>query len=335
MMLTNYTLPWHDDIWSKLTNDVNKLPHGILFSGQTGIGKIQLAKRFAIFLLCDSPIEDEACGICKSCNLIAAGNHPDYIFITPEEKKKIISVDQTREVSRQLQLKSHIAKRKVAIIHPAESMNVNAANSLLKILEEPPLNNIIILVTSKISHLAMTIKSRCIKFIIHLPENDIATSWLQTQESSAGSDDIASLLKCAGGAPLLAQTLLARDFSKTRLQLLNDVSGIARQQSDFSACAKKWKETGADLCLMWFQGFLADLIKITMAKTGKTSNNLPELTNIELDSDLKLSKKTLNLRQLFEFSDVLSESRKLLNAPMDELLLIEDVLIRWQGLMKT
>lgn len=333
-MLTNNTLPWHDDIWSKLTGDTSKLPHAILFSGQAGIGKAHLAKRFATFLLCDSPIEKEACGICKSCKLLEAGTHPDYILITPEEKKKIISVDQTRELSRQLQLKSHIAKRKVAIIHPAESMNVNAANSLLKILEEPPLNNIIILVTSKFSHLAMTIKSRCIKIAIHLPDHDIATSWLQTQETSAGSDEAISLLKCAGGAPLLAQNLFAKDFPGTRLQLLSDVSGIARQQSDFSACAKRWKEAGADLCLMWFQGFLADLIKITVAKAAKTTKNLPGLTNIELSSDLKLPKKALNLRQLFEFSDVLSESRKLLNAPMDELLLIEDVLIRWQGLMK-
>lgn len=333
-MLINNTLPWHDAIWLKLTDDVSKLPHAILFSGQTGIGKVRLAKRFANFLLCDSPIEKEACGICKSCKLLEAGTHPDYILITPEEKKKIISVDQTREVSRQLQLKSHIAKRKVAVIYPAESMNTNAANSLLKILEEPPLNNIIILVTNKISHLAMTVKSRCIKIVIHLPDNEIATSWLQTQQSSTSSDDTISLLKCAGGAPLLAETLFAKDFPGTRLQLLSDVSGIARQQSDFSACAKRWKEAGADLCLMWFQGFLADLIKITMVKTAKTSSNLPGLTNIELSSDLKLPKKALNLRQLFEFSDVLSESRKLLSAPMDELLLIEDVLIRWQDLMK-
>jgi len=332
--MKNYTLPWHDVIWSKLTKDVNKLPHAILFSGQTGVGKKRLAERFAIFLLCESPVENEACGICKSCKLIAAGNHPDYIFITPEEKKKIISVDQTREVSRQLQLKSHIAGKKVAIIYPAESMNVNAANSLLKILEEPPLDNIIILVTSKISHLPMTIKSRCIKISVNLPNHDLAASWLQAQESNVDIVNAASLLKCAGGAPLLAQSLLAKDFSQTRMQLLDDVSGIARQQSDFSACAKRWKETGADLCLMWFQGFMADLIKITMANTAKTSNILPGLTNIELSSDLKLPKKTLNLRQLFEFSDVLSESRKLLNAPMDELLLLEDILVRWQGLMK-
>lgn len=335
-MIIKESMPWHDDVWSKLTTNIEKIPHGLLFSGQTGLGKFSLAKRFANLLLCDQPSAQEACGVCKSCKLNDSGNHPDFLYIAPEDSKKVITVDQTRELSRQLQFKSHIAKRKVSIIHPAESMNKNAANSLLKILEEPPQNNVIILVTNRFSFLSMTIKSRCIKFNIPLPDEEIATSWLHSREFQKSSDaeNIQSLLKVSGGAPLLALEFIKRGFHETRLQLLEDVMGVAQQSQNFSTCAKKWKETGSELCLMWFQGFLSDLVKISMTGGAGPASRFCALKNQELNTDLQLPKKALNLRQLFGFIDVVSESRKLLDAPMDEQLLLEDILIRWQGLMR-
>jgi len=333
--------PWHESIWSKLTTNIENIPHGLLFSGQPGIGKLVLAQRFANLLLCDTPLStdtgiQQACGHCKSCKLNSAGTHPDYIKITPEESKKVIAVDQTRELSRQLQLKSHIAKRKVAIIHPAETMNKNSANSLLKILEEPPQNNVLILVSNKYSLLSMTIKSRCIKFSIPLPDKKIAINWLKDQQPQQSNSpaDLQSLLKFSGGAPLLANDLLKKGFSETRLQLLDDIQGIANRSLNLSTCAKKWKELGSDLCLMWFQRFLSDMARALMTETANKNDSNRSLANKELTTGLQLPKKALNLRQLFEFIDVVSGSKKLLEAPMDEQLLLEDILIRWQGLMK-
>ena len=178
----------------------------------------------------------------------------------------------------------------------------------------------------------MTIKSRCIKISISLPDEAVATDWLlaQSSQKANNTEDIKSLLKIAGGAPLLTLKLLSDGFLDVKKQLLEDVVNIAKQKQSYGACAKKWKETGSELCLMWFQSFLSDLVKLNM-----TDNGLYTLANMELKSGLQLPKKALNLRQLFDFIDVVSESKKLLNAPMDEQLLLEDILIRWQGLTRS
>ena len=110
-----------------------------------------------------------------------------------------------------------------------------------------------------------------------------------------------------------------------------DIQEIANHRLNLSTCAKKWKDLGSDMCLMWFQRLLGDLVKVTMSVESKSARTL---ANKELRTGLQLPKKALNLKQLFDFIDVVAGSKKLLEAPMDEQLLLEDILIRWQGLMR-
>jgi DNA polymerase-3 subunit delta' len=125
-------------------------PHALLFYGPEGIGKCLLAKEFARAFLClGSPQGEKPCNHCESCRLLnfETGNfaHPDYLYFDPmtdeeQEKKKtkIISVSQIRNLIKQSAFGPTLSKQKICIVNEADTMNTEAANSLLKLLEEPP-----------------------------------------------------------------------------------------------------------------------------------------------------------------------------------------------------
>jgi len=148
-----------------------KTPHSYIFEGVRGCGRRKTALALIQALFCAAV--DDACGVCPSCRKVAGGNHGDIHFIEPLPDKRDISIDQLREIQRELALRPYEAPRKACIIEPADRMSVNAANSLLKTLEEPPGNAIIILLTENADMLLPTVRSRCqsIRFSSLSPEN--------------------------------------------------------------------------------------------------------------------------------------------------------------------
>jgi DNA polymerase-3 subunit delta' len=149
-----------------------KISHSYIFEGIPGCGRRKTALALIQAIFCRS-VDDDACGVCPSCRKIAGGNHGDIHFVSPLPDKRDISIDQLREIQRELSLRPYEAPRKACIIEPAERMSVNAANSLLKTLEEPPGNAIIILLSENAEMLLPTIRSRCqlIRFSPLSPEN--------------------------------------------------------------------------------------------------------------------------------------------------------------------
>jgi DNA polymerase-3 subunit delta' len=149
-----------------------KTSHSYIFEGIPGCGRRKTALALIQALFCTT-VDDDACGICPSCRKIAGGNHGDIHFVQPLPDKRDISVEQLRELQRELSLRPYEAPRKACIMEPAERMSVNAANSLLKTLEEPPGNALIILLTENANMLLPTIRSRCqlIRFSSLSPEN--------------------------------------------------------------------------------------------------------------------------------------------------------------------
>ena len=141
----------------------NTLPHAVLFTGQDSQEKLKFVLDLAEFLLCNKiTIENpKACGNCRSCQLFNAKAHPDYYYISPEEKSKVITIAQIRDLSAALMRTAQLNYYKLAIITPAHAMNSAASNALLKTLEEPPGLVIIILITDKPEVLPRTIYSRC------------------------------------------------------------------------------------------------------------------------------------------------------------------------------
>lgn len=137
-----------------------KTAHSYLFEGISGIGRRKTALALIQAVFC-SASADDACGVCPSCRKVAGGNHGDIHLIEPQPDKRDIVIEQLRGLQRELALRPYEAPRKACIIEPAERMNVNAANSLLKTLEEPPGNALIILLCENAGMLLPTIRSRC------------------------------------------------------------------------------------------------------------------------------------------------------------------------------
>src|SRR5690606_26968585 len=139
----------------------NKLPHALMLAGPKGIGKRHLAEALAHLLLCLAPVEGTPCGKCRSCQLNHAQPHPDFLMLAPEEGSKAIKVDQVRGLIESLGKTAQQGGYKVLVLEPAEAMNINSANALLKSLEEPANNTLLILVSHTPSAVLPTIRSRC------------------------------------------------------------------------------------------------------------------------------------------------------------------------------
>lgn len=141
----------------------NRLHHGYLFCGPEGVGKRTIALRLAMAIHCTDRGHD-SCGHCQSCLTIDNGNHPDVRFIEPSPGKKEIGIDQIRELQRELSFRSFSGRGRVAIIDPADLMNYHAQNALLKTLEEPPHDSLLILIAKATGGLTPTLLSRCLRF---------------------------------------------------------------------------------------------------------------------------------------------------------------------------
>lgn len=136
-----------------------RLAHAYLFEGDQGTGKAELALWFAKHQFCLNLQEEMPCETCNNCLRITSKDHPDVVEIEPDGQS--IKVDQIRALQSELTKSGFESAKKVVIIHQAEKMNMNSANSLLKFLEEPPANFMIILETQSLGKILPTIRSRC------------------------------------------------------------------------------------------------------------------------------------------------------------------------------
>ena len=162
----------HKKQWNFLKNSflTGRLSHAYLFSGPEKIGKKTVALEFVKFLHCqEKNFERRPCNFCPSCQQILKGIHPDALFLEPQGKKQEIQISQIRELIYKLSLKPSLSSFKTAIIDKAHLMDAQAQNCLLKTLEEPKGNTILILVTCHPEILFETIRSRVqeIKFFLN------------------------------------------------------------------------------------------------------------------------------------------------------------------------
>ena len=162
------TIVGHAAVWQRLTRllATNRLPHALLFTGPPGIGKASLARRLAACLACTAAVA-QPCGECSGCRQAAAGTHPDILAIgapdrtKKETRQKEIGIDRARELKRFAQLRAVAAPRKLALVDDADRLSLAAQNALLKTLEEPPGQALIVLVTASPDALLSTMRSRC------------------------------------------------------------------------------------------------------------------------------------------------------------------------------
>lgn len=184
----------------------DRVAHAYLFHGPDGVGKSTAARLFTQALNCERVQKgaEDACGECRSCLLIARGNHPDVQIVTfgldeRGRRKTEIAIDQVRELTHDAYLKRVLGRYKVYIIDPADRMNQYSANALLKVVEEPPREVVLILVTSQPAALLPTIISRCQKVAFQLA----GTAAISKRLQQLGVDRATAALLAAlsGGRP--------------------------------------------------------------------------------------------------------------------------------------
>ena len=218
------------------------VPPGLLFSGEEGVGKEKAARAFAAALLCRSPRGDGACGSCHDCRLLGSGAHPNFLFLAPETQ--FLRIDEIRALREELSLKAFSDRPRVAILCPADRMTPQAANALLKTLEEPPAGAHLILVAHRTSVLMPTIVSRCQRVpFFPLADDDVAE--ILARHPDAGGEHprpvILLAARVSGGSPGRALSLLPElaEERETWLALLSRPSAAASLK-----LAESWKGEG-------------------------------------------------------------------------------------------
>lgn len=156
-------MPWQRERWSQITGAIadGRLAHALLLAGPRGAGKGHFARGLASYLLCEATAGAKPCGECRSCVQIAAGVHPNLLRLAPAEDKRDIAIDDIRDVLERLHLSSHYGQAKIAVIDPADALNLSGANALLKTVEEPPANTHLVFVAERWRALPATLRSRC------------------------------------------------------------------------------------------------------------------------------------------------------------------------------
>lgn len=323
------TYLWQQPQWQQIRAQIGsgRLAHALMLSGPQGLGKRDFAEQLAASLLCKQPDasnDDRACGHCDACKLIAAETHPDLLRLQPEEPGKAIKVDDVRALSQTLAMTSHFEGYKIAIIDPAEQLNINAANSLLKTLEEPTEQTLLILVCATPDRLPVTIRSRCQNIHFQQPTLEHARQWLEDQDVQG---DVELLLKLAHGSPLLAKALVDQDLIEQRKGLMDALLGVASHKpiSGFSSSLAKSSQS---YLLGWMYDWLSDLLKLH--QTAQDQN----LVNIDLLSDLKRLVALTRIESLFGLLDEVIKLRQLQSIPLNAQLLWEDLLIAWGRSLK-
>ena len=328
-----------------------RMPHALLISGEPGLGQSQLAMRLAQATLCQQPLDDgQACGQCGSCHPFLAGSHPDFNLLVPkdkdddaskdkkdskaaEKKAKDIKIDAVRDFCAGLYLSSSFQHGKVGVIEPADAMNTAAANSLLKTLEEPPAGTLIILVSSQPARLPITIRSRCQRWQVPIPERAAALAWLAQQPQLAGEEP-ARLLDLAEGRPLMALELAEPERLAERSRWLESLLHLLRVGGNPLALVAAQDKNAWPQLLQECRLLLADLIRLHHAGQAATASQMAtfNLINRDYADVLAPLARRLNARELFGLYDELLETSRLIHHPLNKELQLEELLIRFQRL---
>lgn len=263
--------PWLIPDWHALsqTAQAGRLGHAWLLLGDPGLGKEQLAERLARLHLCQQPDRGEPCGQCHSCQLFDKGHHPDLGTVTVDSKT--IGVEAIREICARLQNSAQLGRGKVVIIPDAERMTESAANALLKTLEEPAGDSLLLLIASQVSRLLPTILSRCHKHVCQLPTDGETVRWLAEQ----GHQATLAQVRICQGAPLRVLRYIEEQQDGKRRELLESFVSLPLTPTRAThVCSQLADETQARL--HWLQLFLCDALK-TQAGCGHHQLAMPDL----------------------------------------------------------
>jgi len=340
--------PWQQESWRHVLARKALLPHALLIRGGEGTGKLDFARKLAQSLACETPAADgAACGACQSCRWFASGSHPDYREVRPEASRfadgetsaadaeepvdedfgkrrrkpsEEIKIEEIRGLHDFIHLSAHRRGGKTIVIYPAEALNPNAANALLKNLEEPPANTRFVLVSHRPYHLPATLISRCQQIMLPAPAAAGAEQWLREQ----GIAEPALSLAQTGNAPLAALQLAADDYWTQRKTVLGALS-----RRDFSALelAELVRDYPLPRLLGWLQRWSYDLLLEKSAGRARY--------NPDYEAALAQTAATLDALRIARYHRLLIGWQRIVHHPLNPRLFIEQLLLSYALLLRS
>ncbi len=254
-------MPWLqgavDQFHQRMVNQ--RLPHAILLQGRAGDGAEILAQSLAKAALCNNPELGYPCNQCKSCLLHSAETHPDYMKLEPGGASVTIRVDDIRSLVDRFTTTAQISSRKVAVLLHAETMNTAAANALLKTLEEPPGDSLLILVTEGTKPLLPTVRSRCQPISMQSPDKAQITHWLEQRELAKGASE--ALMQALDYQPLKIAQWVEEGLNKNWEHFQAILTGVAGSQLTPVMAATECKDIGVSDQLDWVDQKISAWVK--------------------------------------------------------------------------
>ncbi len=252
------------------------------------------------------------CGACNACRRAAAQQHPDLAWLHATEDSRQIRIEQVRDLAGDLALTSHAGGYKVGVLSPADALNRFAANALLKTLEEPPAQTLLVLVTTQPSRLPPTVRSRCQRLRLRAPARAQSVAWLT---EARGPGDWNSTLAVLGEAPMLAAQAVPEDVVRIGSEVRGTLDALARGDTDPVAAAESWARSELALRLRCFENWLTEHVRHPERESG----SFTELPPPYLSAPDGFS----NIRRLFGLIDELRELRATLDLPLNRGLALE------------
>ena len=299
--LSNFVDAWQDRVKQ------GRIPHAVLLAGPTGVGKRAAARWMAQSFLGQ-----------QTARLPEHGGelpeHADLHWLRPPEDKESIGIEQIRALVHEMTLTSYEGGGKVAVVEPANAMTVNAANSLLKTLEEPPGDAMLVLVVDRTGKLPATIFSRCQRIDFVPPSETDALAWLNQRQPGAAWVDA---LRVAGGAPIAA--LDALEDLETSAAMARDMNAVGRGSGSAIEVAVRWNKIGAHFVLNW----LAQQVKLALVAASAGREQAPGLA---IDDSVL---RRMDRRNLFCYLDIINRLRGQPGGSFNVQLTLEGLLIDW------
>ena len=322
--------PWQKRQWQQILQQrqQNRLAHALLFQGPVGTGKKHFAHELARAQLCRQPdASGSGCGQCESCKLVSAGTHPDLRVLSPTPPATStsanpvlsIKIDALRDMYRALAETSQFGGYRVAVIEDADRMPVQAANSLLKTLEEPGTDTLLVLVSSHPARLPVTIRSRCQAIRFQVPDEATAIAWL-TESGIAGAG---TALKLAHGAPLLARDYLESHVEQR--ELLVKALNAGRRGEASIQYAQKLAQMPREFLLNWLLDWVSDLGRLV------TCGNDVALVNEDQRKALEARATQADRGRVFGLIDQINAVLKAEGIALNPQLMWENLLISWEN----
>lgn len=298
-----------------------RMPHAVLLSGPEGIGKLMVANVLGTALLCMAA-DARPCGICQSCLQMGYGTHPDYLLVRPDGAS--IKIEQIRNLQQEAALAPYVSSRRVCIIDSAELMTVQAANSLLKVLEEPAGDVVFILVSGNRQMLLATILSRCMDIGFQPLTDTLLAQALADRGFLPEQAEVAARL--SRGRMGAALSMLEVDGFAVRNQAVNALGGLfeGRMAAVWDTAAALEKTERKDLLQIvgHFSYLLRDMLLLI------TGQDQQLLFNIDLVQQLREQTERWSEQRLLTALQAVETARRALHGNANARLTIEALLIK-------